>query len=245
MAERVGYPSPRVEGLKLAGRNRDLLDERYPQFEGFSEQEITEFAKQRQDPFKSDIARSWLYDRYFPFTFATSLEILHNIEDAQDAAQVSFIKAFANLEAFAIHSDCSFKQWLTLIAVNTSITQRRLKDNNSLSLDTLIQDEHVYKTSGSHQKGSFKESLIEDKPNPEETSLIQETVQELRTSLQQLTNSLPERWQKIIHLRFYEDLSQAEIAEILGKTENNVKVTQYKAIARLRGKIGSHLRLAG
>jgi RNA polymerase sigma-70 factor (ECF subfamily) len=45
---------------------------------------------------------------------------------------------------------------------------------------------------------------------------------------------LPEAQRQVIALRFGAGLSVAETARSLGKTENNVKVLQHKAIAKLQ-----------
>jgi RNA polymerase sigma-70 factor (ECF subfamily) len=45
---------------------------------------------------------------------------------------------------------------------------------------------------------------------------------------------LPEAQRQVIALRFGAGLSVAETAQSLGKTENNVKVLQHKAIAKLQ-----------
>jgi RNA polymerase sigma-70 factor (ECF subfamily) len=45
---------------------------------------------------------------------------------------------------------------------------------------------------------------------------------------------LPEAQRQVIELRFGAGLSVAETARALGKTENNVKVLQHKAIAKLQ-----------
>jgi RNA polymerase sigma-70 factor (ECF subfamily) len=49
---------------------------------------------------------------------------------------------------------------------------------------------------------------------------------------------LPEAQRQVVTLRFIAGLSVAETAAALKKTENNVKVLQHKAIARLQDLVG-------
>ena len=49
-----------------------------------------------------------------------------------------------------------------------------------------------------------------------------------------LPHGLPEAQRQVVALRFIAGLSVAETAQALKKTENNVKVLQHKAIAKLR-----------
>ncbi|WP_223164238.1 sigma-70 family RNA polymerase sigma factor [Nocardioides mesophilus] len=51
--------------------------------------------------------------------------------------------------------------------------------------------------------------------------------------------SLPPRQRAVIVLRYYEDLSEQEIAEALGCSRGNVKSTAHHALKALRAAIGS------
>jgi RNA polymerase sigma-70 factor (ECF subfamily) len=53
-------------------------------------------------------------------------------------------------------------------------------------------------------------------------------------TVRQATEKLPEAQRQVISLRFIAGLSVTETAQALGKTENNVKVLQHKAIAKLQ-----------
>jgi RNA polymerase sigma-70 factor (ECF subfamily) len=56
-------------------------------------------------------------------------------------------------------------------------------------------------------------------------------------TVREATALLPEAQRQVITLRFSAGLSVAETAQALGKTENNVKVLQHKAIAKLQGMV--------
>ena len=57
---------------------------------------------------------------------------------------------------------------------------------------------------------------------------------ELRDALGRALRRLPERQRLAVMLRYYEDMSEAEIAEILGVSVGTVKSTVSRAVARLR-----------
>ena len=61
---------------------------------------------------------------------------------------------------------------------------------------------------------------------------------EERVLLEQLMLSLPERQRKIVWLRFFEDLSQSEIAEIVGTSQVHVSRLLREALRGLRAKAG-------
>ncbi len=51
--------------------------------------------------------------------------------------------------------------------------------------------------------------------------------------------SLPPRQRAVIVLRYYEDLSEGEIADVLGCSRGNVKSTAHRALKALRAALGS------
>lgn len=58
-----------------------------------------------------------------------------------------------------------------------------------------------------------------------------------RLALWPHVDSLPPRQRAVIVLRYYEDLSEAEIASVLGCTRGTVKSTAHKALRALRAAI--------
>jgi RNA polymerase sigma-70 factor (ECF subfamily) len=64
--------------------------------------------------------------------FRVALAVLGNIEDAEDAMQETFIKAFRHLDQFRAES--RFTTWLTRIAVNEALQKRQAR-KESIPLD--------------------------------------------------------------------------------------------------------------
>lgn len=58
--------------------------------------------------------------------------------------------------------------------------------------------------------------------------------------LEYVLNKLPKNYQHVLILRFYHDMTLAEIAEILGKPESTVKSRLYRALKQMRAKLERH-----
>src|ERR1022692_2179014 len=75
-----------------------------------------------------------LVKRYDRKLFRIAQSITHNMEDAQDAVQEAFFKAFQNLEQFREQSQ--FSTWLIRITVNQSLMKlRKQRATKEQSLD--------------------------------------------------------------------------------------------------------------
>ena len=67
----------------------------------------------------------------------------------------------------------------------------------------------------------------------------QEEAAVLRTALSVALRSLPKRQRQVIVLHFLSDLSEAEVAAVLGISPNTVKTHVHRGIAALRRRLGS------
>src|SRR5271156_4793620 len=66
-----------------------------------------------------------LRDRHFRRILRTTYRITKNWEDAEDALQDAFLKAFTHLKEF--EGRCSFSSWVTRIAINMALMILRKK----------------------------------------------------------------------------------------------------------------------
>jgi RNA polymerase sigma-70 factor (sigma-E family) len=57
---------------------------------------------------------------------------------------------------------------------------------------------------------------------------------ELHDSLQRAIDKLPQRMRAAVVLRYFEDMTEAEVADILGVSQGTVKSTVSRAVAKLR-----------
>ena len=74
-----------------------------------------------------------LVDRYKDLSFSLACSILKNEQDAEDALQESFIKAFKGLGQFNFKS--SFSTWFYKIVVNTCLTNNAKQQNDKQLID--------------------------------------------------------------------------------------------------------------
>ncbi len=129
-----------------------------------------------------------LYENYSLAMLNTAFRILNSKEDAEDALQDSFIKAFSNLNQFNYQS--TFGAWLKRIVVNHSIDQ--LKKKHTLDFS---------------ENGDLKKSTVVGETNID----IQEKIDALYTALHQL----PDGYRTVLSLYILEGYDHSEISEIL------------------------------
>jgi RNA polymerase sigma-70 factor (sigma-E family) len=80
------------------------------------------------------------------------------------------------------------------------------------------------------------ELLTDEPPEP---VVAAPAVHEERAALWPHVKALPPQQRAVIVLRYFEDLSEAEIADVLGCSRGNVKSTAHRALKALRAAIGS------
>ena len=85
---------------------------------------------------------SQLVERYSHLAFSLSMKLLNQREDAEEAAQDSFVKAYNSLSSF--QSSSTFKTWFFRIIYNTSISKLRTRKNFEVKFDDVkITDSEI------------------------------------------------------------------------------------------------------
>jgi RNA polymerase sigma-70 factor, ECF subfamily len=143
--------------------------------------------------------------------FNVALRMLGNRQDAEDAAQDAFVRAFRSLDRF----DPRYPPgpWLKKIAVNVCLN--RLERRPDLALD--------------EEGGS-----IGNDPAPGPAS--QAETRELSTRIRSELVRLPPRYRAAIELRHFQGLDYAEMAEALGRPLSDVKSDLFRG-RRLLAKL--------
>ena len=160
-----------------------------------------------------------LFDHYYPKILSYLVRRTCDVVLAQDLTSETFIKAFSKLWQFRWRS-IAFSAWLYRIAGNELRMHFRGK-RPVFSLDSLTEQ-------------GF------DAPDQEhfldELQVAQEAVDRHGEFLQVQSQlkTLPLHYQEVIALRFFEEKSLKEIAEILGKREGTVKSLLSRGLALLR-----------
>ncbi len=143
--------------------------------------------------------------------------ILGNAQDAEDAAQDAFIKAYQNLDSFK--PDASFYTWLYRIAVYTCLDYKKRPFFES-----------IFKSSPESEGDEFIREPVSDEPSPEKMYESKQLGQVLRKSLVTLSPKL----RTVIILKEIEGLPYEEIGEILDVSIGTVKSRISRAREELR-----------
>ena len=160
-----------------------------------------------------------LVKRYQKSIYNLAYRMTGSREDAEDLVQETFLRAYAKLETFQIGR--RFSPWLFRIASNLCINWQNRQKWHAVSLDSLSEDK--------------KEQLLssEKSANP----LFQLERNQLQTRLQQEILALPVRYSLVFTLRYLDDHSCREIAEILDMPEGTVKTYLFRARRILKEKL--------
>lgn len=165
-----------------------------------------------------------LVNRYEKKIFRLTMNITRNREDAEDAMQDAFMKAYSHLDRF--QEDSRFYTWLVRIAANEALMRLRKRRPNQLSLDEPIEGED-----------DLLPQQIEDwGPSPEQR--FAQT--EMRDILRNVIEDLQPDFRVVFLLRDVEGLSTEETAEAVGISEAAVKSRLLRARLKLRQKLNRH-----
>lgn len=125
-------------------------------------------------------------------------------DDAQDAAQETFVRIFRSFRQFK--GDCSFKTWIYQIATHEALRLVERQRKEQISIDD--------PDSGS------KELMAEEYVDYSDLEAVK---------LQKAILSLPAKQQLAFNLRYYDEMEYDEIARISDSTAANVKANYHIA----------------
>jgi RNA polymerase sigma-70 factor (sigma-E family) len=79
---------------------------------------------------------------------------------------------------------------------------------------------------------------------PDNVAVLDRPDHGVQSALWEFVQTLPKKQRAVIVLRYYEDLSEAEVAEILGISVGTVKSQSSRALASMRARVGTRPELA-
>jgi RNA polymerase sigma-70 factor (ECF subfamily) len=159
-----------------------------------------------------------LVDRYKDSGYRLAVTVLRNPADAEDALQEAFIKAYVYLDSYS--SKYRFYTWFSTIVRNVALSHLKARD----WVVTPLPDEAVRPL----------RAAVED--SPELAALASSRADLVRDAVR----VLPERYRRVLVLRYWHDLSYEEIAAVTQQSLGAVKTQIHRAKALL----GEGLRLA-
>jgi RNA polymerase sigma-70 factor (ECF subfamily) len=150
--------------------------------------------------------------------YSTILSITQNKEDAEDALQDSFLKAYLALASF--EGRANFYSWLTRIAINTSLMvlrKRRARPETWLHPVT-------------EQEEDIRLLEIRDSaPSPEQSYEHRQRHQSLLRAI----GKLPTNLREVVEIRAMQECTVLETADILDISIAATKSRLYRARTRL------------
>jgi RNA polymerase sigma-70 factor (ECF subfamily) len=157
-----------------------------------------------------------LVDQYKTPVYNLAYRMLGNAEDAEDAAQETFMRAYAQLRSY--DASRKFSSWLLSIAAHYCIDQLRRRRFAWLPIETVDALDWLWSA----------------KDQPEQTAIDGEDRDEMR----RLLHVLPAKYRLVLVLRYWYDMSYAEIATVTHMTEAAVKTRLHRA----REMLSDHLQ---
>ena len=156
-----------------------------------------------------------VYDEFAPKIFKFCYFRVSSKEEAEDIASQVFIRAWDHL--LAGKEVTHVQGFLYRIASNLVIDfYRKTKDKRDVSLDDPMHPVDV------PDKAEFVEQLD-----------LRMQVQEVQAKLQEL----PDAYREVIVMKYINDLTIGEIADVLQTSENNISVRLHRAIEKLKSLV--------
>lgn len=159
-----------------------------------------------------------LYERHRARIYRSAFRILRNPQDAEDAVQQSFQRAFTNLNRF--REDSAFATWMTRIAINEALMMLRRRRVTTPLFESENNDVHP----------TSPTDLADKHPTPEQAYAVKESRAVVTHAISRLRKNL----RTVALLRELQGLSNAETARRLGLTVTAVKARTFNARRHLR-----------
>ena len=184
-------------------------------FTAMSDHELVELYEQGVDK-----AFDVLLERNQEALFAYIMRLTQDVDQANDVFQETFMKAIVCIRSHQYKTTGKFSAWLMRIAHN-------------LVIDSVRNNRNMPQYDGDMQNNVLYNNVRLSQECCEEDMLRQADL----TTLEKLIGMLPPVQQEIVHLRFYEDLSFKEIAQITNVSINTALGRMRYATLNLRKMI--------
>jgi RNA polymerase sigma-70 factor (ECF subfamily) len=151
--------------------------------------------------------------RHKRVVYLTARRLLQSHEDADEAAQVAFVRAWRALDRF--RGESSLRTWLVRIVLNVAKTMRSsARPTEALDLSERLADPRV---------------------GPEERIGLEQS----RRRVREAVAGLPPRQREAVTLKLFSEMTCKEVAMAMGLSEGAVKAHLHQATANLRRSMAS------
>lgn len=158
-----------------------------------------------------------LLARYQSKLFNYIYFIVRNQEVAEDLFQETFVKAITTIQQGRYTASGKFGAWLTRIAHNMIIDGFRQERNEN----TISNDESEI-------------DLLNDADLCDDNVEMQMMNEQTLNDVRRLVDALPDNQREVVYMRFYQDLSFKEIADITGVSINTALGRMRYALLNMR-----------
>lgn len=179
-----------------------------PNYTELADTDLVELSKRDQEAFGA------LYERYVKKIYSYIYYRTSNSHDAEDLTSRVFFRAMSHIEHY-VDKGLPFQAWLYRIAHNLVANWHRDKSRRKI----IPLDEFVM--------GSLKTDA------PEDTAEANEERERLLSAIRRL----PTDRQQLLYLKFVDHKSNAEIGEILGRSEGAIKSLYHRTLTALRDEL--------
>lgn len=171
---------------------------------------------------KTDVqAFAELYEEYYSLILNYVIRRTGDINLSKDIVSNTFLKAMENIQGFQWRN-VPFSAWLYRIANNEINQMYRDAKKQAISLDGL-QESYGFEIESSELIEEILNAQIELEERHQQFLFYQKKILEL-----------PIKYQEVISLRYFEDKSMKEIAEVLNKSEGTIKSLLHRGLKKLR-----------
>ncbi|RED48294.1 RNA polymerase sigma factor [Seonamhaeicola aphaedonensis] len=169
--------------------------------------EINEAIKRARE--NDQKAFNFLLDTFWDDVYGFQLKRIENENDAEDITIQTFSRAFDRIETF--DDSYKFKTWLITISKN-------------IHIDLLRKEKKTIRQTITNDEKSVLQ-ILDESPSAEDKLISEQHLVKLLRDIKKLKP----HYQKVINLRYFQELSYKEISDELNEPINNVKVKLLRA----------------
>lgn len=187
-----------------------------PASHGRANKDVTEEQAIAKSKNGDPTAFAWLVKEYKHMAYTVAMRVLRHREEAEEATQDAFVKAYRNLSSYAGGS--RFSTWLYSIVYRTAISKLRARRGPTVDLDAV--PEHAA-------------------PWPDRSEV---EISDRRSALEFAMSQLPTEDATIVSLFYLHEQNIDEIVTATGLTASNVKVKLHRSRKKLFEILQQHLK---
>ncbi len=155
-----------------------------------------------------------LYERYVDKIYSYIYYRVGNDDDAEDLTARTFFQALDKIGSYEDRG-APFSAWLYRIAHNLVANLHRQRSR--------------------HKTVPFEDPVVAAIRRPSPAAVVEK--QEAREALLGAIHRLPEDRQQLLLLKFVEHMPNAQIGEIMGRTESSIKSLYHRTLLALRSDL--------